>query len=173
MENISHLHIKIHDIDLEVEGSEEFIEKQKIFLKELISREFFNNPNNLGSITQNQPEQTAEPPSNKLPITIEDILKMDFSDWVKIAFDKSTDDVISYLFAGYFIQHNNPDNYFTTKEAFSLLYQNGILLHDAEACEIHNLNVKNIVKVGTTKKQKKLRVTDSTIKQAQEILLMN
>lgn len=172
MENILRLRIKIRDIELDVEGSEDFIEKQKIFLNELISSGLFSNPNP-DQITLNQPEQAVEPPPNKPPITIEDILKMGFSDWVKIAFDKNTDDVISYLFAGYFIQHNNPDNYFTTKEAFSLLYQNGILLHDAEACETHNLNVKNIIKVGTIRKQKKLRVTDSTIKQVQEILLMN
>jgi hypothetical protein len=86
--------------------------------------------------------------SDNKKLTPQEILKQDFSVWMK-AITKSTNDTVSYIIAGYFIQLRNKDNYFTTNEAFSLLYKHGVLLRDAYSCEFHNLEIKNIKRVGT------------------------
>jgi hypothetical protein len=155
--------------ELEIEGSEDFIEKQQASLKEFLLS--FNI-----ATSQDYKQDSGSGISSNVSVkenknlTPEETLKQDFSVWMK-AITKSTDDTVSYVIAGYYIQLRTKDNYFTTNEAYQLLYKYGILLRDAYSCEFHNLEIKNIKRVGTIKKWDKLRVCDESVKLLNEIII--
>jgi len=160
----SYIKFKVDNIEIEVQGTEDFIEKQELLFKEIFSSVPFSKKSVQKS---SSPETTDEEPEK---ITIDYILKQDFNYWRKAITD-GTDDAVSYVIAGYFIQKKSKDNFFTTNEVFSLLYKHGILLQDAVKCETHNIENKNILKVGTSKKWSKLRVNEEVTSLLHEILL--
>ena len=162
------LKVNYKGIDFEIEGSEEFIERQQATLKEFLSS--FNIAPSQNSKQSSESDKSSISTTNEnKKLTPEDILKQDFSVWMK-AISKATDDVVSYVLAGYYLQLRNRDNYFTTNEVFSLLYKYGILLRDAYSCEFHNIEIKNIKRVGTIKRWDKLRVCDERINLLNEII---
>lgn len=151
--------LKNENIELEIEGSEQFITNLLSILPELNKE--------LRRIDFDDPE-TAPVPKIE---SIDDILKLDFSQW-KRAISNDSDELFPFVLAGYYLQRRNTGSYFTTKEVFSLLYQHGILITDIYKCEMHNLEVKNIIKVGILKGKPKYRVNPDkeTTKLLHEIL---
>lgn len=155
--------------ELEIEGTEEFIEKQQASLKEFLLSFNIATSQDYKQSSESGISSNVSVKENK-KLTPEEILKQDFIIWRR-AITKSTDDAVCYIIAGYYIQLRNKDNYFTTNEAYQLLYKHGILLRDAYNCEFHNLEIQNIKRVGTIKKWDKLRVSDGSIKVLNEIII--
>jgi len=166
----SYIKFKVDNIEIEVQGTEDFIEKQELLFKEIFSSvPFSQNP--ISSIKPDKISSSSKTTDTKPEkLTIQDVFKQDFHYWRK-AISKDTDDAVSYVIAGYFIQKNSKENFFTTQEVFSLLYKHGILLQDATKCETHNIENKNIIKVGTSKKWSKLRVNEEVTNLLHDILL--
>ena len=102
--------------ELEIEGSEDFIEKQQASLKEFLLSFNIATSQDYKQSNVNGISNTVSSNENK-KLTSEEILKQDFNFWMK-AITKSTDDTVSYVIAGYFIQLRNKESYFTTTKPF-------------------------------------------------------
>ncbi len=158
--------LKIEDREIDITGTQEFIDQLKSDIPEWI---------NLltGETTPSlKPENSSTEVTNEpfYPQTIEEIFESDFDVW-KRSISKTTDESVSFMIAGYYIQKKELNDYFQTKAVYNLLYENGILLEDIKQCVDHNLSVKNIVKVGQKNKKTKYRISDQVLDLMHEILV--
>lgn len=111
----SYIRVKFRDMEIEIKGTEEFVEKHLSNIQDIfnsLSNFNSNSDSNNASKTKNI---TMDSPPQKL--SIEDILKQDFSIWKK-AISQNTNDTIIYVIAAYYIQSKNKNNYFTTQECY-------------------------------------------------------
>lgn len=163
----SKVNIKIGEMEISVTGTEDFINNQFTNLPNLLDllHKYIAPVNN--DLTKSVPSAKPEE-SDPKPLTVEDIVQQPFSVWKKAL--TTNDDLVSYALGGYYIQLRNKDNYFTTNKVFSLMYEHGILLTDVKQCEEHHLKSKNIIKVGTVKKENKYRISEYCQKLIHEII---
>lgn len=161
--SLCRIKIKVDNIEVELEGQKKFVLDQKAKFKNFFL--WFE---------QQYKISTSEIDNNNLQsqkdvINLGYILNQDFSFWQKVI-TRDTDEIVSYLIGGYYLQRKNKENYFTTKDVFSLLYKHGILIENVVLCESHNLKFKNIIKIGRSNKNTKYRLSELSEKTLLELL---
>lgn len=140
-EKAARIRISIRNGEIEIEGSEAFIQEYMDKFKDLIEY-FKTNPGVIIPAQKELIDQThlaTTPIENGFPETFGEYL---------LTFKNSISDVNRILIAGYFIQKRNADNSFTTNEASQLLIEQGIKVANPSASVTKNKDKQYVIKIG-------------------------
>ncbi|SHH75830.1 hypothetical protein SAMN02745135_01989 [Caloranaerobacter azorensis DSM 13643] len=161
MKNSSYIKLKYKNFELEIQGKEDFIEKQLSNIDDILRKLSFLIEEHSTSITSNDLNNSTKT-SSKSKYSIEEILKKNFSVWKK-AFSKETNNVIIYLIAGYYIQLNSKNNSFNADDISKLLSRYNININDINKCKSHNLKVGNIIPINELGVCNEYKINDNIV----------
>lgn len=153
MEHNARIRINLSTLELEIEGSEEFInthaEKISEFL-ELLQKKSNETPVMLsgknGSMEHNVPDEPGQEEEEIQQKSALGPVPETFGEFYLRA-AKNINDIDKVLLGGYFIQHKNDKNIFSTREVSAVLKENGIYLKNPSHSIKLNLDARRIFSV--------------------------
>ncbi|WP_188066564.1 hypothetical protein [Brevibacillus brevis] len=127
---MARLRLKVGNNELEIESSVKEINKQLEQIEILYSmllQEDLKQFHNIVTKEEISPTKENESTRDQKPekLTINDILGIDFGEWIKKLKIK-TDDVVLFLIAAFYIQKRTQDWVFTEQEVIELFERNGV-----------------------------------------------
>lgn len=131
------IRISLSSGELEIAGSESFIDKYSETLNIMLQRLREEKPSSLPT-GSSPPDVSVQ--SSRNPGQFGEAL---------LAFSNSATDTDRMLLAGAFAQGNSADNTFATGEASQLLIEQGIKPSNPSQCMTNNLKAKRVFKVGS------------------------
>ncbi|SRR5258708_25681844 len=143
MQEKAKIRINLNSREIEIEGSEAFVEKYSETINnyiEIIKTPSRSNPQSLIS-SQREEGQSQFSSTERNADSVPDSFGEYYS-----RFPKSMKDVDKILVAGYFHQQKSGNNSFSTQEAASLLIEQGVKLSNAAAFLKANLTANKIFK---------------------------
>ncbi|MTI68594.1 MAG: hypothetical protein FH753_18590 [Firmicutes bacterium] len=169
MNTLSHIKLKYNKLELEIYGTEDFIEKQLSNIEFTINKLSCLSSDHSCDVTNDSSGNLSKLKPKPNCLSIEEIFKKDFSIWKK-AFDKNTDDTVIYLIAGYYIQLGNNKNTFTNNAVSKLLSEHKLDIKNVGKCEKHNIKVSNIITVNSKGKYNENRLNKDAIEVIHDLL---
>lgn len=153
MENNARIRINLSTLELEIEGPEEFVnayaDKVGEFM-ELLKKKadeipvVMSGPN--GSLAENIQEGPGRPEEEIQQKSALGPVPETFGEFYLRA-AKNINDIDKVLLGGYFIQHKNDKNIFSTREVSAVLKENGIYLKNPSHSIKLNLDARRIFSV--------------------------
>ena len=116
--------INVQSGEIEIQGSEEFVERQLQRIDEIIEKtvlEFAAIQGEAGEVPENEPREEPDEPA-----TSDSEVPEAFGEWL-VKFPKELNDQEKALVAGYFLQHHSGKS-FTSAEVSNLLREQGIII---------------------------------------------
>ncbi|WP_409176438.1 hypothetical protein [Brevibacillus fortis] len=171
---MARLKLKIGNNELEIESSVEEINKQLDRLESLYLMLLNGDLNeiNKDSTKEEFPSGGDIEPLNKSKpdkLTIDDVLEVDFSQWIKKLKIK-TDDVVLFLIAAFYTQKRKQDCVFTEHEVITLLEQNGVEFKNLRKIMQKNEKTGWMAEVLRERGISKYQLSESTEKSAVELI---
>lgn len=162
MTNNALFRVNVRNGEIEIQGSEEFIERQIQQLESTLETilQLFEVVEKEEELVEGVPEE--EP---REPITADKGVPDSFLEWL-YKFPKNVNDQEKALIAGYFLQHNSADNRFLSSDVPKLLRDNGVTIQNSNV-QLRRLAAKRlIIPVGRSGRRTFYRVSQ----QGQEYL---